>query len=690
MKCPMDTEGRETDLMRAAPAALRLVLHRSGWDIVQVTREVRLGREYTADLMVELRSGQQHAALVVEVKTHPRPSTVRGTALLVSRLLRESHGADVAMAFFAPRITRPLASLLRDIGWGYFDLTGAAYLRWPGLFIHQPPEDLCRVEELFTLNDHAARVLAVAVTPDGRRAVSGCDDGMLKAWDLRSGQVVLSLRAHESLLMAVAVTPDSRQAVSGSHDQTLRAWNLETGEERRTLQGHAARVNAVALTPDGRQAVSGSDDHTLRVWNLRTGRARLTLRGHGDSVRAVAVTPDGRQVVSASDDCMLMVWGLRHGEAVLSLQGHQAAVNGVAVTPDGARAISASSDRTLKVWDLPSGECMLTLEGHGSAVRGVAVTPDGRWAVSASADNTLKVWALGSGESALRLEGHDRGVRGVAVTPDGRQAVSASDDGTLRVWDLRLADDGLVVAHSLGAGLAGKDVPRTAAPLLGTGGTKRHRVLRVLLSYLDRRWHQSELAAEAGVSPFPAHTVAQSLLGEQYADYEGAGPHKVVYVVRPADLLDAWAAAWADVWKRAIRSAVPCFSLASVDQTREDLADAAGRIGAKVGFTLSAGANAYGSYLRDDQIHAYVLGPVDELARAAKLEPVRRGANVILMPARDEGLLYLPADVRKRWGISESAIAAPVCPVQLYLDMRAAGGRYAEQAEALRREVLGY
>jgi len=72
---------------------------------------------------------------------------------------------------------------------------------------------------------------------------------------------------------------------------------------------------------------------------------------------------------------------------------------------------------------------------------------------------------------------------------------------------------------------------------------------------------------------------------------------------------------------------------------------------------------------------------------------LRRSAaipNVILLSARDKGLLYLPPNARESLHLPEQDGPQPVSPVQLYLDMRAAGGRHAEQAATLREEVLGY
>jgi WD40 repeat protein len=287
-----------------------------------------------------------------------------------------------------------------------------------------------------TLEGHSSWVNGVAVSPDGRWAVSASSDHTLKVWDLETGRGLHTLEGHSSPVNGVAVSPDGLRAVSASHDQTLKVWDLETGRELHTLKGHSAAVTGVAVSPDGRRAVSASDDKTLKVWDLETGRELCTLEGHSSGVTSVAVSPDGRRAVSASWEKTLKVWDLETGRALRTLEGHSNIVAGVAVSPDGWRAVSAAHDHTLKVWDLETGRELRTLKGHSFWVTGVAVSPDGRWAVSASSDNTLKVWDLETGRELRTLEGHASSVTGVAVSPDGRRAVSASSDKTLKVWDL--------------------------------------------------------------------------------------------------------------------------------------------------------------------------------------------------------------------------------------------------------------
>jgi len=123
---------------------------------------------------------------------------------------------------------------------------------------------------------------------------------------------------------AVAITPDGRHAVSAAYDRTLRVWNLESRGQLRGLQTHRlGMVTAVAIASDGRRAISASEDGTLRVWEPESGRELQRMTGHEGAVRAVGITPDGRRAVSASDDGTLRVWELEHAkcEATAPLDG---------------------------------------------------------------------------------------------------------------------------------------------------------------------------------------------------------------------------------------------------------------------------------------------------------------------------------------------------------------------------------
>jgi WD40 repeat protein len=368
---------------------------------------------------------------------------VRGALRLSSQVLARdsSQFASQIVGRLLPQATR--SSIYRFIE----SLKQAAVRPW--LRPLQPALDPPGTALLRTLIGHSSVVNCVAITADGRRAVSASDDNTLKVWDLETGEELRTLIGHSDSIFGVAITGYGRLAVSASSDQKLKVWDLETGGELRTLTGHSRAVISVAATQDGRLAISACGDKTLKLWDLATGTEVGSLVGHTKGVLSVAISIDGRLAVSASQDETVRVWDIAKGAEVRMLAGHSDSVIGVAVSADGRVAASASRDRSIKVWNLETGTELRTLDGHSDFVNGVALSADGRRAISASWDKTLKVWDVETGVESRTLVGHSKGVYGVALSTDGRRAVSVSDDNTLKVWDLEAGgESGSLAVHS--------------------------------------------------------------------------------------------------------------------------------------------------------------------------------------------------------------------------------------------------
>src|SRR5262249_57357219 len=81
-------------------------------------------------------------------------------------------------------------------------------------------------------------VWGVALSPDGRRAVSCGDDGLLRVFDLAAGRELrhFDLRPFQNgdvRLRGVTFAPDGRHALVASYDGTVRVWDVEAGKELR-------------------------------------------------------------------------------------------------------------------------------------------------------------------------------------------------------------------------------------------------------------------------------------------------------------------------------------------------------------------------------------------------------------------------------------------------------------------------
>src|SRR5262245_45426220 len=129
---------------------------------------------------------------------------------------------------------------------------------------------------LRTFEGHRNRVNGVAISADGKRALSASWDGRLRFWNLENGQLIREMGGPNGSLMSAALSPDGKRALTGSGDSTMRMWDLETGAELRVFR-HPQTVWDVVFSHDGKKALSGCGDGIARHWDLDSGAELLAL-----------------------------------------------------------------------------------------------------------------------------------------------------------------------------------------------------------------------------------------------------------------------------------------------------------------------------------------------------------------------------------------------------------------------------
>lgn len=98
--------------------------------------------------------------------------------------------------------------------------------------------------------------------------VAACDrDGSLKLLDTRNWQVRAILPS-SSAVYGLAFTPDGRRLVSGGADGIVRIWDVYTGELLHAFEWHRKWVTCLAMSPDGTTVATGSEDSTIAVWDM--------------------------------------------------------------------------------------------------------------------------------------------------------------------------------------------------------------------------------------------------------------------------------------------------------------------------------------------------------------------------------------------------------------------------------------
>jgi WD40 repeat protein len=316
------------------------------------------------------------------------------------------------------------------------------------------------------------RVIAFAISPDGRLAATGTRNGTVRLWSTTTGRLLRELVGHKLSVPAVAFSPDSKLLATGSADFTARLWRTEDGSLVAVLVGHNNPVTTVAFDPRGDLVATGSRDRTVRIWGTEVGRPFLVLRGHEDSVNRVRFGHDGRELLSVSSDGTERVWdpepeprlrlvrrarapepgprvafaGGKRAEArgnlvvvrdlgtgkEVRLQGHDATIRAVNFDRGGKHLATASEDHDARIWDADTGERLQILRGQGGAVNDANFSPDGRWVVTAGPTAAV-LWRSDTGALQTYLRGHT-GELTDARFIDARRIVTASRDGTVRSW----------------------------------------------------------------------------------------------------------------------------------------------------------------------------------------------------------------------------------------------------------------
>jgi serine/threonine protein kinase/tetratricopeptide (TPR) repeat protein len=274
----------------------------------------------------------------------------------------------------------------------------------------------------------------VAISPDGRLALSCGGDLMVRLWEIETRRE-LHRFPHANMVWSVAFSPDGRRALSGSHDTTVRLWDLTTGREIFRNAAHHDHVKAVAFLPDGQHALSVGDDDAVILWNLQTRPPATRVIGrHESDVECVAITHDGRFAASAAHEPLVRVWDCKTWNELAPLSGHKEGITTIAFSQDCRRVLTGGSDGKVILWDFDSRKELLSLSLPGGDIATAGVfLPDGRRVVAAGNKGQLAMWNLDTRALLCLAKGPSPHV-GVACLPDGRKVLTSDEDGIVRIW----------------------------------------------------------------------------------------------------------------------------------------------------------------------------------------------------------------------------------------------------------------
>lgn len=301
-------------------------------------------------------------------------------------------------------------------------------------------------------------VIGLSLSRDGKTLVTAGTDGVIRVWDVASGQMQRTLNGHTNSTYRADFSPDEKLIASSSRDTTARIWDFNTGRELYKLTGFKCSVKSVAFSPDGKTLSAVGNDGMLKLWNVETGKELKSLV-HSDSpdadvsVYSVVFGRDGKKIYAGNGDGTISEWDAASGKETNAWRAHKDTIIALAFSPDyRLLASDGYNEANVKLWDAATRREIRTFgekktEGLLEQSHTLAFSPNGKLIASSVTGFDEKqrrfvyvrtyVWKVETGEKLFTFEGQKFDVGGLVFTPDNRFLISGSADTTIKIYDLK-------------------------------------------------------------------------------------------------------------------------------------------------------------------------------------------------------------------------------------------------------------
>lgn len=332
------------------------------------------------------------------------------------------------------------------------------------------------------------------------RAVLGCDDGVIRVFDIENSATLAEIAAHASGIKKVATSPVNGDILSAAYDQKILIWDASNFRQKVALEQKATTwERSFNWTPDGQKILAGTFDGTVLVWDATTGKCldEVGERGIGNICLNDVSANENGDIATVSDDGFVRLGQLDGSVSQWTNQTEPASgrmlANAVTMDDDYGLVIIGAHDQKLHLFEKHdhtldkeievrlgegpincvrvahhpgyegqvfvacysgaivrvdrNGHVQGTIRVHEGAVKALRLHPAKTIGTSCSADGALLTWDF-EGNLLQRFPGHMAIVDDVDIDPEGKMIASVSRDFTMKVYSV--ADGKLLHSFSLG------------------------------------------------------------------------------------------------------------------------------------------------------------------------------------------------------------------------------------------------
>lgn len=122
---------------------------------------------------------------------------------------------------------------------------------------------------------------------------------------------------HDDIISSVALSEDGRYALSGSDDTKARLWDLKTGELKHTWS-HVSKVSKVQLSADGNYAMTNAAGEGIYIWDTDSGQLVRRLNKIRATVASAVFSSDSKRIATGYSREQIILWEIKSGKKLMS------------------------------------------------------------------------------------------------------------------------------------------------------------------------------------------------------------------------------------------------------------------------------------------------------------------------------------------------------------------------------------
>lgn len=309
----------------------------------------------------------------------------------------------------------------------------------------------------FLPHGHSRSVVSICYSPEGKRILTGSEDGTAREWLVATGKCLQTFEGHKYYLTGACYSPDGRMILTASGDKTAKVWSISTGKCLHTFEGHDAGLIS-CYCPDGEKVLTVGGK-ILKEWSVQTGMCLRTFeRDLFTGIESVCYSSDGKKILTASVDKTIKEWSIETLECLQAFEGHTDVVKKAYYSPDEEKILSISWDKTIKEWSVKSGNCTQTFKINTEVITSACYSPDGKRIIAGTTDmevglamfanlsfdwekkkmgakkGTIVEWLVETGERFRTIQGKEGGHTCICYNKYGTRLFFGSRNGSITEW----------------------------------------------------------------------------------------------------------------------------------------------------------------------------------------------------------------------------------------------------------------